>query len=585
MKMQDAKKSQNTAVFPLGTVFLSDVLDALTSNQSLYVGRSRDLLSAVRRVGKALGMPLSDIPADPRWLREHLIRVSPPQLRVRKKTWANVLSNVRAGLKLTGLLRSPFLDVELTPAWQHLLDELKRGNDRGALTRFIRFCCSRDVEPEKVSDTEVVAYRAVVDALSLTKRPDITIYYVTTSWNRLVDSLPDWPPQRLSVPRRRHLRGMSREALPVSFVLDLDTYLREACEYGPFDETGRSRPLAPDTIRHHDYIIRRFVRELTDSGVELEDIKDLRAMLTPSMFERGLRALYTRRGKQISNSLHVNAVSLLGVATRYLRLPDDDLEEMRALCKKLKVERRGMTEKNRGRLRPFEDQRNVALLLGLPAALLKDARSGKLKLRQAAMMVEIALAIELLIAAALRIKNLSRVHLDNNLQLARATEGGGCHLVIPREDVKNREHLEIELPKEVVKLLREYLQTYRPVLVQSGSRWLFGTRKTQASVDRVVLARRISTEISRRTGLVVNAHLFRALLGKLYLDRNPGGYEVVRRFLGHKSIATTIQFYTGMESISNAKHFDETIRQLRSNLRVTARRSHCRQGASHAGRG
>jgi hypothetical protein len=265
MKMQNAKKIGTMAVFPPGTVFLADVLDALEADQSLDMRRRRDLLSAVRRVGKALRMPLSDIPADPRWLREHLIRVSPPQLRVEKKTWANVLSNVRAGLKLTGLLRPPFRDVELMPAWQHLLDKLEQGNNRGALTRFIRFCCSRRAGPDQVSDADVIAYRAAVDAFSLTKRPDLTIYYVTTSWNRLAENLPGWPTQRLSVPRRRHFRAMRRDVLPASFVLDLDKYLTEAGQYSPFDCVGRSQPLAPDTIKFHDYVIRRFVRELTDS--------------------------------------------------------------------------------------------------------------------------------------------------------------------------------------------------------------------------------------------------------------------------------------------------------------------------------
>ena len=40
------------------------------------------------------------------------------------------------------------------------------------------------------------------------------------------------------------------------------------------------------------------------------------------------------------------------------------------------------------------------------------------------------------------------------------------------------------------------------------------------------------------------------------LGLNPGGYEVMRRVLGHKSMDTTSRFYAGLESINAARHFE-----------------------------
>jgi integrase len=57
----------------------------------------------------------------------------------------------------------------------------------------------------------------------------------------------------------------------------------------------------------------------------------------------------------------------------------------------------------------------------------------------------------------------------------------------------------------------------------------------------------------------VNAHLFRHIGSKLFLDANPGGYEVIRRVLGHKKISTTMRFYTGFEGKAAARHFDQVI--------------------------
>lgn len=82
-----------------------------------------------------------------------------------------------------------------------------------------------------------------------------------------------------------------------------------------------------------------------------------------------------------------------------------------------------------------------------------------------------------------------------------------------------------------------------------------------------MLARRVARAISKRTGLTVNVHLFRALGAKIYLDQNPGGYEVVRRALGHKHLSTTTAAYTGMESLSAAKQFDLTVNRRRAQAR------------------
>jgi hypothetical protein len=45
----------------------------------------------------------------------------------------------------------------------------------------------------------------------------------------------------------------------------------------------------------------------------------------------------------------------------------------------------------------------------------------------------------------------------------------------------------------------------------------------------------LSLWISRELGIKYHPHLIRKIMPKLYLDADPGGLEVVRRQLGHKS--------------------------------------------------
>jgi integrase len=74
----------------------------------------------------------------------------------------------------------------------------------------------------------------------------------------------------------------------------------------------------------------------------------------------------------------------------------------------------------------------------------------------------------------------------------------------------------------------------------------------------------ITQTVRRYTGLSVNPHLFRHVGAKLYLDHNPGGYEVMRRVLGHTDMGTTTNFYAGLETRNAARHFDEQILKLRN---------------------
>ena len=62
-------------------------------------------------------------------------------------------------------------------------------------------------------------------------------------------------------------------------------------------------------------------------------------------------------------------------------------------------------------------------------------------------------------------------------------------------------------------------------------------------------------------------HLMRHLGALLYLDRNPGSYEIVRRVLGHKRLSTTVGNYTGAETDAAIEHFDAVILGIRNEFR------------------
>jgi integrase len=176
--------------------------------------------------------------------------------------------------------------------------------------------------------------------------------------------------------------------------------------------------------------------------------------------------------------------------------------------------------------------------------------------RDGALQAQIAVAITILTFAPIRLNNLANLDIERNL--VRSGGGKALHVVIPGEEVKNREPIEHPSPPISVELIIRYLRDFRPYLANAGNTALFPGKFSSAKRQHV-LAAQISRAIFVHPGLKVNPHLFRHIVAKLYLDRNPGAYEVVRRVLGHRSINTTIAFYTGMETAAAARHFDQTI--------------------------
>lgn len=214
-----------------------------------------------------------------------------------------------------------------------------------------------------------------------------------------------------------------------------------------------------------------------------------------------------------------------------------------------------MTEKNRERLRPFQDERNAVLLRDLPLKLKALADTNPQPLR-AAMLAQIAVAIELLVFTRLRLSNLAALDLERNL---RPGSEGELIVVFEPTNVKNREAIECPVPKRTVELLDWYLKRYWPRLVSPQSTALFPGRSGHHPKKKAVLGEQVSRTIFQHLGFPFNVHLFRHFTAMVYLDRHPGGYEVVRRALAQRSLKTTIDHYSGLEGPATARHYNSEI--------------------------
>jgi integrase len=248
------------------------------------------------------------------------------------------------------------------------------------------------------------------------------------------------------------------------------------------------------------------------------------------------------------------------VAKRHVRVDEATLKRLERMDARLAVKSDpGMTAKNRERLRPLEDPATLRRLLQLPPRLF-DRSIGKREPLGAALAQEEAVAMAILVHCPIRCANLTGIHLERNLRRPR---DGRVFLVFGPDEVKNGRDIEFELPRAVAEMIDLHLATRSPRLCPPGTPWLFPRRDGCAPMARSRLSTRVKARILRETGLVVNVHLFRHLACWIWLDANPGQYEVARRLLGHSALSTTLNAYAGFEAGTATRLFAEAVEAAR----------------------
>lgn len=553
-------KSLDTAFVRPGTPSFADVICYLEDNPELFSTRTRDMISGLRRVARALGREPEEVPADPRWLQPRLEKIVPAALGISPKTWSNAQSDARAGLSRFGVVdRRSHRKSDLSPEWRPLWALAIASGDKTlptALRRLVYFLSGRGVAPAEVTDADALAYREALVENEISKSPEVAWRAAVNGWNLAVRLLPDWPQHRLALPNRQKLVKLPDATFPQSLHDDLARLAETLAKPDPLAEGGRARAVRPATIVQYRRRLLCFAAELVRAGVPAEQITSVAMICAPEIVERGLRQMLARTENKTNRMISETAGLLRNLAGSYCAAAEEAHKGVAELARRVAMKpQTGMTRKNRDRLRVLQDPSNLKALLLLPDRLFNEAKADR-KPYYRALDREIAVAIAILLVCPIRVKNLSEIDLERNLQ---RPGDGRVLLVFEEEDVKNDRHLEFELPADVARMIDRHLQTRAPELCPPGSPWLFPRRDGQSPIDGNALSVRITKLIRRVLGLVVNVHLFRHLAVMIWLEANPGGYEAARRLLDHSAISHTLNLYAGLEGRSATLAFSRLI--------------------------
>jgi integrase len=375
-------------------------------------------------------------------------------------------------------------------------------------------------------------------------------------WNKASQSITGWPALEIPVPSASRRYALEWSEFPASFTADVEAFLGHAGDQSVLaDDYAPS--VRPATILVRRKTLRQMATALASSGFPIANIIGL-ATLVQSDNAKKVLQFFLDRPRVGNESVYGHAILLRTIARHWVPRDEENIRRLETFCKSLTPKKNGMTVKNRGRLRQFDEPRNVVALLDLPANLLRQSQREDVGGREHLVGVVYALAIELLTVVPMRIKNLTTLEVERHF--IRSDRGAlpVFHLVIPGEEVKNGTAIEVQLPKRSTELLMLYLKTYRPRLCSVPSPWLFPNAAGQQR-NITGFGHHIGQLIHRHTGLKMNHHLFRHLSGKFILDAHPDAIETVRLLLGHTSTRTTLRAYAEGRNAPAFKRLESVI--------------------------
>jgi integrase len=572
-----------------------------------------------RTKGPAFLSAAQMVPMDCAYLNKRLYEQSPTALGLPPKhvgkparRFENVVVLLRDVLRRHGqhAPELPRAD-KLAPAWNvlHAALTIER---RKALIAFMGYCTREEIAPAAVDNATLDAFEAWTVAHTIHRDPHGRARRIASNWNWAGQNIGCWPASQLTRPGMRDEYTLPFSAYPISFREDLARFLeRLACTseqelfpddiIAPRTKSPRSRrqPREKRTLETREYQIRQAAAALVRSGIPPESLLRLRDMVEPVSRVRDILTFHRQRtldkqgadGKApVDQPLNVRTTNLAGIAEALRQigvfhcadapegaLPEADIARITAWARSVVPENpMVMTDKNMQRLRKLVEPRNYALLLHYPEALEKRAASlyagGPKHLprpRPAALLVMYAVALDILTVCPLRRENLARLRLDQHLVRVRP-DGPIDHIHLAANEVKNDAVVHWPLAPETGQLIELYVQKYRPHLAEPGNPFLFPDSGQGGRAAQNISTGLIKM-VERDIGVEFNLHLMRHLAVLRYLRAHPGQYEVVRRILGHKKVATTMAYYAGLEdTVAAANALHKVVSGERQDTRLVA---------------
>lgn len=521
----------------------------------------RELRSAINTFAKVCNRTPTDIIAEPAIIRVLSHRAPWQVAGLKKSTWANVLSRLTKAMEIGGVkVHRQRRNYKLDARWEALLAPMAR-LDRDELHRFAGWCSVHAIAPQEVTLETFARFLAYLEEQMIQRQPRERAHVARRSWNRTLAGHSGSPFPFIPPPEPAVARALPWAVFPASLQAEIEAYRQKVLKKDLFNEGHK--PIKPVTLNNYLNRLRVYLTSLVQSGIPAEHFVSLACVVDPELVKRGLELRLGKSGLGGRERLDLHSIitALLSVA-KFVSVDDAHLRTLRRYERKVRYRPQGLSRKNKERLAPLLNANTKRRLIGLPRTIAHEMRKvNKPTVRQAQRM-QMAALLDVLLHIPLRIQNAADLDLDKNILPPAGGQPGSWRISIAAEDVKNEVAIEANLGEASSHLLDCYVKIFRPVLMkQASTTALFVNQNGQAKGARS-LSKQFARFIYREVGLTVHAHLMRHFAAHIYLAANPGCYETVRRMLGHKSLATTVNSYAGTETDISFARYDALLESI-----------------------
>ena len=537
--------------------------------ETIPINRRKEIASALKRLVEIVGVDQHSMIADPGVFRRLFASGKWHQAGISKGRWANIKSLATEALQIAGIdVHRSRANYPVAPEWEAVLARLPELVRRD-LRRFAGWCSCLAIPPCEVTSQVFDRYLGYCTDQMTHKDPRERWHVVRRAWNRAVEGGELPGAERIECPEAEAWCALPWAELLPSLKEDFEQFVTARSGTQLFAKAGE-KPLRPASIKNYATKVRILATCLEESGVSVGGFGDLAALLKPEYVRRGLEH-YVRGDKPEKAMARVSGVATaVRSIARWLygssRMSEDSFSKIVFLCDKVVHRPKGMCDRNRQRLAPFANDATARLLLDLPYEVMKrldKVENPKVRLAQDAQMAALLCFLQ---HAPVRISNASQVDMGKHVSRLSSEAGPIWLLKWEEGEVKNRVVLDHRLGPEPSALLDRYRNTYRPLLLKGVPTSRLFVSQSGMAKGASALSRQLARFVARETGLKIHAHLMRHLMAYLYLKVHPGDYVTVQRILGHKSLQTTIDFYTGFEVESDFERFDDMILHIRKGV-------------------
>ncbi len=258
------------------------------------------------------------------------------------------------------------------------------------------------------------------------------------------------------------------------------------------------------------------------------------------------------------------------LAVGYVGRPPEDIEKIDGHIKFYDRPHKGIAPRNRSKLKQFTDARiqDTIDLSGMAIAEINRnvgqlrqmhrAKHGTMPASADVFTVELVrdvmavIAHDILLTRAPRSSNVTEARLDWLVE-----HEGRMRLIVPSEKVKSRgaqdADLVIPLSESASKLLRLYLGQLREKALTAGDErnpYLFPSQKgsgLERGKHYGSILQRVTSLLEKHVHVRIHPHLYRHLIGWIWLRESTANLPKVKILLGHTSLQTTLDYYAELD--------------------------------------